>query len=202
MQKLIESFFEKAPEDCGPIYNERSLQLELAYWLRRVGARVEFERPFQILPFGGSTCRSKENLDLFVLKDGVRTAIELKVPLNGQQPEQLYSFCNDIAFIEGIVRHKYADRGYCLLVTNDRLFWEDSRRGSLIHNLFRRGGSKLTGVIDKPTGKETDKTTVALSGCYAPADKWRAVRDTRIISGAQYLLLGIGPEPGTFLTEY
>jgi len=192
MQKLIESFFEKAPEACGTIYNERSLQLELACWFRCMGARVEFERPFRIPPFGGSTCRPKENLDLLVEKGGVSIAIELKVPLNGQHPETLYSFCNDIAFIEGIVRHKFAHRGYCLLVTNDRVFWEDSGRGSRIHNLFRCRGSKLTGP---------NQTTVALSGCYAPADCWRSVRDQRIMYGAQYMLLDIDPEAGTSPTD-
>jgi hypothetical protein len=191
MQKLIESFFENAPEGCGPIYNERPLQLELACWFRCMGAQVEFERPLQISPFGGSTCVPKKNLDLLVRKDGVTTAIELKVPLNGQHPETLYNFCSDITFIEGIIRHKFADGGYCLLVTTDRVFWDDRGRGSPIHNLFRCRGSKLTVVIEKPTGQ--NKTTVALSGCYAPADSWRAVRDPRIMSGAQYLLLGIGP---------
>jgi hypothetical protein len=193
MRKLIESFFEKAPEECGAIYNERSLQLELAYSFRHMGAHVEFERHFQISPFGDSTCPPKSNLDLLVRNGGLTAAIELKVPFNGQHPETLYSFCNDIAFVEGIVRSKFADEGYCLLVTNDPVFWADSGRGSAIHNLFRCRGSKLTGVIGRPTGKKD--TTVALSGCYAPADSWRAVRDQRIIPRAQYLLLAIGSEP-------
>lgn len=192
MQELIESFFVSAPEECGSIYNERSLQLELAYWFRRMGARVEFERPFQIPPFGCSTCQPKENLDLLVRKDGVTAAIELKVPLNGRHPETLYDFCSDISFIEGIVRYKFADQGYCLLLTNDHIFWQDSGRGSVIHDLFRCRGSKLTGVIGKPTGKKD--TTVALSGCYGSADGWRAVRDQRIMRGAQYLLLAIGQQ--------
>ncbi len=193
MRELIESFFEQPPKDCGPIYNERSLQLELAYWFRRMGARVEFERPYRIMGLDGSTCPPKSNLDLLVRKDGVSAAIEFKVPLNGQHPETLYSFCNDIAFIEGVVRHKFVDRGYCLLVTNDHVFWEDTGRGSMIHNLFRCRGSTLSGVVEKPTGQK--KTTVALSGCYAPADSWRAVRDQRLMPDAQYLLLGIGSEP-------
>jgi hypothetical protein len=189
MEKLIEDFFEQAPEESGPIYNERSLQLELACWFRRMGARVEFEHPYQVIGLPGSTCPSKMNLDLLVCDDDLRTAIELKVPLNGQHPETFYNFCNDISFIEGIVRGKFADKGCCLLITNDRNFWEDTGRGSTIHNLFRCKGSKLTGLIEKPTGQ--NKTRVALSGCYTPADNWRDVRDQRLMADAKYLLLDI-----------
>lgn len=196
MEKLIEAFFEQAPKEAGSIYNERSLQLELAYWFRLAGALVEFERPFQVKRLPDSTCPPKANLDLLVRYDGITTAIELKVPLNGRHPETLYDFCNDVAFIEGIVRGRLADRGYCLLVTNDRAFWADSGRGSTIHNLFRCKGSKLTGMIEKPTGQT--KTRVALSGCYTPADNWCTVRDQRLMVRAQYLLLRIAPDLATF----
>jgi hypothetical protein len=56
---------------------------------------------------------------------------------------------------------------------------------------------RVLAVLDKPaTQMEVgQRTTVALSGCYAPADSCRAVRDPHIMSGAQYLLLAIDPEP-------
>lgn len=193
MHNLICSFFERAPDSCGPIYNERSLQLELACYFRAHGAQVEFERSFEIKALPGSTCTSKRNLDLFVRKGGQTTAIELKVPLNGQHPETLYSFCNDIAFVEGIVRAKQADSGFCLMVTNDPVFWTDSRRGSPVHDLFRCKGSCLTGAIQKPTGQ--NKTTVILSGRYTPADRWISVRDNRLIDRAQYLAIEIQAAP-------
>lgn len=43
MESLLASFFETTLESCGPIYNERSLQLELACLFRAHGAQVEFE---------------------------------------------------------------------------------------------------------------------------------------------------------------
>jgi hypothetical protein len=189
MESLLASFFEKAPESCGPIYNERSLQLELACFFRARGAQVEFERPFVIAPLEGSTCPVKSNLDLLVRNGGQTTAIELKVPLNGRHPETLYDFCNDIAFVEGILRAGHADTGVCLMLTSDRAFWFDSGRGSTIHNLFRRKGSLLNGAIQKPTG--TANTIVVVSGKYYPADLWAGVRDTRLMGAAQYLAVEI-----------
>lgn len=194
MEKLIEAFFEQAPEESGPIYNERSLQLELAYWFRRMSARVEFERPCRVTGLSGSTCPPKTNLDLLVRDDRLTTAFELKVPLNGRHPETLYDFCNDISFIEGILRGRLADKGYCLLVTNDHNFWRDTGQGSTIHNLFRCKGSKLNGLVEKPTGK--NKTMVSISGSYSPADNWRDVRDQRLMANAKYLLLEI-PQIGS-----
>ena len=191
MERLLASFFEKVPESCGPIYNERSLQLELACLFRAHGARVEFERQFVIAPLEGSTCPVKSNLDLIVRNNGQTTAIELKVPLNGRHPETLYDFCNDIAFVEAILRAGHADTGVCLMLTSDRTFWFDSGRGSTIHNLFRRKGSLLNGAIQKPTG--TANTTVVVSGKYYPADLWAAVRDTRLMGAAQYLAVEIRP---------
>jgi hypothetical protein len=189
MENVIASFFKNAPETCGSIYNERSLQLELACYFRAHGAQVEFERPYDVTPLAGSTRPKKSNLDLLVRHNGKATAIELKVPLNGRHPETLYDFCNDIAFVEGIVRAGFADGGFCLLVTNDRAFWSDSGRGSPIHNLFRCKGSLLTGAVQKPTSSAD--TTVVVSGSYFPADCWRVVVDTRLMKGAQFLAIEI-----------
>jgi len=69
--------------------------------------------------------------------------------------------------------------------------FEYSGRGSPIHNFFRCKGSLLTGAIPKPTGKAN--TAVIVSGRYAPADLWTPVRDSRLMSGAQYLAFEIAP---------
>jgi hypothetical protein len=191
MRTNIEAFFDHANEACGEIHNERALQLELAYYFRSLGAHVQFERTFRVSPPVGSSCPVKSNLDLLVEKDGKRTAIELKVPLNGQHPETLYSFCNDISFIETLIRAGAADNGFCLLVTNDRAFWTDSGRGSPIHNLFRCKGARLSGVVQKPTGAKD--TQVVLTGGYLPADRWLPVNNNHLMGRAQYLLLEIFP---------
>ncbi|HYP57022.1 MAG TPA: hypothetical protein VEQ35_01905 [Beijerinckia sp.] len=192
MESLLASFFEKTLESCGQIYNERSLQLELACHFRAHGAQVEFERFFAVKPLDGSSRPVKSNLDLLVRTNGQTCAIELKVPLNGRHPETLYDFCNDIAFVEGILRAGYADTGMCLMLTSDQAFWTDSGRGSTIHNLFRRRRSLLNGDIQKPTGLANTK--VVVSGKYYPADLWVDVRNTRLMEkAARYLAVEIKP---------
>ncbi len=175
MRPLIEAFFQRPPDSCGAIYNERSLQLELAYYFRQVGAHVEFERPYRITPLPGATCKAKSNLDLIVQMDGETVAMELKVPLNGRHPETLYDFCNDIAFVEAIVQEKFANRGFCLFVTNDRTFWTDSGRGSPVHDLFRRKGTELSGAVQKSTGGKD--TAVVILGMPHMADDPNRYRD-------------------------
>jgi len=136
----------------------------------------------------GSTLRPKTNLDLLVKADNVSVAIELKVPLNGQHPETIYSFCADLEFVEAIKRAGTAELGYCVMVTPDAAFWRDSGRGSPIHNLFRSAGSLVSGTIGKPTGAKD--SCVVLQQEYAAAGAWREVND-RLMQRGQYLLLQV-----------
>jgi hypothetical protein len=150
--KTIRDFLDHAPMIVGEITNEISLQLELGIALRQSGFVVEFERHFVGQRLLGSSKKAKSYLDIFVKKDGKTTAIELKVPLSGQHPETMYEFCADVEFVESIVRAGKASEGICLLLTNDRVFWQDSGRGSAIHNLFRCTGTEASSSIPKPTG--------------------------------------------------
>jgi len=189
VRKFIEQFLRSAPESAGKIYNERALQLELAYFLRLQRYVVEFERPFKVESPPGSTRKPKTKLDLIVYNGDKKTAIELKVPLNRQHPETLYQYCADIEFVEALVRAGVADCGFCLLITNDHNFWKDSGQGSDIHNLFRCSGEKLTGIIQKPT--KPRNTQIVLTGEYEVYDHWCDVGDIRLMKQARYLLLEI-----------
>ncbi len=173
IEEWLNRYFDNPGADAGPIYNERSMQLELAYAFRRDGFQVEFERPFPVPRLQGSTLKPKQNLDLLVTIGDEKAAIELKVPLNGQHPETMYAFCADIEFVEALKRAGVADHGFCLLLTDDKAFWDDSGRGSPIHNAFRCSGIELAGYVRKPTG--SCDTAVALAGQYRLADLWRAV---------------------------
>jgi len=189
IEKLIHSFMRGAGIDCGKIHNERALQLELAYMFRKNGLTVTFEERLEALRPKGSTAKPKTRLDLKVELEQHSAAIELKVPLNGQHPETMYSFCMDIEFIESLIKQRIVDRGYCLMMTNDKAFWKDSGRGSPIHNSFRIG--KIEGKITKPTGQQTKKTAVVLSGSYQLPPLWRNVEDTSLLKKSKYLLLPI-----------
>lgn len=148
----------------------------LGYFLRLKGYKVEFEKPLVVPRPDGSTKPPKTNLDLLVDGPGARAAIELKVPLNKRHPETLYDYCADIEFIEALLRNGEVDEGLCLLMRNDHVFWEDSGRGSRIHDFFRRSGGSLTERIDNPTGPKN--TAVVLTGRYQPANLWRRVGST------------------------
>jgi len=187
----IIKFLQSPPEDAGPIYNERSLQLELGYFFRREKLKVQFERPFHIGRPKGSTKQPKTYLDLFVAGQTANMAVELKVPLNQRHPETLYDYCADLEFVESLMRNGACEFGACLLVTDDPTFWRDSGRGSEIHNFFRRKGEVLTGVISKPTGARD--SCVVLTGAYSPATGWCDLKSFTLMKNARYLLTEVHP---------
>ena len=81
------------------IYNEFSLQHERGKFLREKlkGYKVQFERNTKYFGITGTT---KHEIDVVVYNDTEKYAIELKYPLNGQYPEQMFSFVKDIKFME------------------------------------------------------------------------------------------------------
>lgn len=191
MIEVIKNFFQTPPNEAGAIYNERSLQLEIGYFLRCKGFNVEFERPFKARRPLGSTKSPKTNLDLLVIDQNENVAMELKVPLNKRHPETFYDYCADLEFVEALVRTGKVNRGFCLMMTNDHVFWQDSGRGSKIHDCFRRHGEILTGKVTKPTGAQD--SAVVLTGRYALADEWCNLNCPRLMSDAQYLLIEVHP---------
>lgn len=94
-------------------------------------------------------------------------AVELKFPRNGQHPEQMFSFCKDIAFLEQLVEVGFG-KGFFLGFADDPLFYEGQSQG--IYAYFRNGLT-LTGEIKKPTG--TQNKTITIRGSYEI--EWRPV---------------------------
>jgi hypothetical protein len=184
----IEEFFKTPPLECGRLTNERSLQLELAYFFRLQGWKVRFEVPFQAPRLDNSTLRPKSNLDLHLDVGGVIVGIELKVPVNGQHPETIYSFCADLEFVEAIKRAAHINVGFCVMATNDSVFWTDSGRGSVIHNQFRSVGLSLKGLIAKPTGAKD--SCVVLENVYSTAGTWAEVSE-QLFHRGKYLAIPI-----------
>lgn len=191
LEKQLRKFLGKPQSDAEKIYNERSLQLEIGFYLRSHGITVEFERPFLVERPAASSKRPKSYLDILAVKDGVRTAIELKVPMNGRHPETLYDFCADLEFTEALARERVVEEAFCILLTNDAAFWKDSGRGSAIHDAFRVEGAVLHGGIQKPTGGRD--TQVVLTGKYRPSSQWSHLGDERLMPRARYLLVRARP---------
>ncbi|KWV59816.1 hypothetical protein AS156_30290 [Bradyrhizobium macuxiense] len=175
------------------IYNEFSLQHELGIFLRAeiAGSKVQFERNVSFF-FGTDTHSfTKREIDIVVYsleKRDLLAAIELKYPRNGQYPEQMFSFCKDIAFCEELRRSGFQFAA-TVIFADDPLFYQGASSG--IYGYFR-GQKSLTGAIKKPTGKQQEQVTLA--GQY--------VVDWRLVSGGlMYTIVEASPAPtpkGTF----
>jgi hypothetical protein len=143
-----------------PIYNEFSLQHELGIILRALCPKklVQFER--NVSHFGFRKAEfGKREIDIAVFDETHRSldaAFELKFPRNGQHPEQMFSFCKDIAFAEQLVRAGFG-RAFVVIFAEDPLFYSGSQDG--IYGFFR-GGRNLTGRVTKPTGNRDSEVVV------------------------------------------
>lgn len=171
----VKRFFEEVASGQIEIYNEFSLQFELGAFFRDqpMGRyKVQFERPVDAFGFARLGFVKKEiDLVLSTLNGDSRIAIEVKFPRQGQYPEQMFSFCKDLRFMEQVVAAGFSS-AYLVAVADDRLFYEGDGVG--IYSHFR-GGAPLGGVIQKPTGSRQE--SVELSGQYNVA--WKAAGHVR-----------------------
>lgn len=146
------------------IYNEFSFQHELGFFLRSQfpAYRVEFERNVSYFNFEKQRFVKKE-IDISLVDRSTQQrlgVIELKYPRNGQVPEQMYSFCKDILFIEQLIQAGFK-AGFFVAVVDDHLFYSGKSEG--IYSMFR-GGEHIHGQIRKPTGVKDSK--IEIRGTY------------------------------------
>ena len=90
-------------------------------------------------------------------------AIELKMPMNGQVPEQMFKFVEDIKFLEELKESKIFHKCYLIVVTNDTKFWEGIKKDGIY--AYFRDRNYLNGKIYKPTG-ENENIYYKLNGKY------------------------------------
>jgi hypothetical protein len=161
---LATQFVHSVATDGIEIYNEFSLQHEFGIFLRGAfpNHKVQFER--NIAYFGPSKSHfTKRELDIAVFspdRKDLKYAIELKYPRNGQYPEQMFSFCKDVAFAEELKAAGFS-RAALLIFADARPFYAGSGEG--IYGFFRTG-RPITGRIEKPTGDKNDH--VQIKGSY------------------------------------
>lgn len=103
----------------------------------------------------------KHEIDIVIYNEMERYAIELKYPLNGQYPEQMFSFIKDIRFMEELKAEGFIGT-YCMTVVQDKNFYSGAKQDGVY--AFFRGNEVAQGVITKPTGKRNDR--VILAGAY------------------------------------
>lgn len=168
---LLENFIQEIEAGRVEIYNEFSLQHELGVYLRNAlpQYKVEFER--NVKHFNISDTIKKE-IDIVVYNENERFAIELKHPLNGQYPKQMYSFIKDIRFMEELKQAGF-NNTYCLTLVDDKNFYSGNKTDEIY--AFFRAGKSISGTIDKPTG--TDIPSVKLAGEYVIS--WKTCNSLR-----------------------
>lgn len=160
----LRKFIKNIAENEIEIYNEFSLQHELGYFLgnQQQAFKVQFERNVSFFGIPKDTLVKRE-IDISVYMDNpfqMCSAIELKFPRNGQYPEQMFSFCKDIAFLEQLKEAGFQET-YLLIIADDHNFYEGKAVG--IYKYFR-SNDILHGEIMKPTGQQ--KSVINIKGSY------------------------------------
>ncbi len=181
-EKMIKEFFEYLCENEIEIYNEFSFQHELGIFFRDKfrkecedgqDYKIEFERNakkhFHINYSMFNDEKIKKEIDISIYKydHSLQYAVELKFPLNGQYPEQMFNFIKDVRFMQELVNQNKFQKTYCITLVyasgKGRPFYVGNNEGSRgvdIYKYFRGEKELLTGKIAKPTGG--DKYTIDL----------------------------------------
>ena len=172
MEEIIASFATEVGAGNIEIYNEFSLQHELGIYLRNAFSdkKIQFERNVSFFGLNKMDFVKREiDISIFEsMKSRPEAAIELKYPKNGQYPEQMFSFCKDVSFIEQLKRSGFRNT-YVIIFAEDHLFYEGSQNG--IYGFFR-GGKNLSGFVQKPTGNRDSE--INIEGCYTV--RWQPVK--------------------------
>lgn len=176
LKALISDFFKLVTNQKIEIYNEFSLQHELGIFLREAlpTYKVQFERNVSYFTSNNKTIKKEIDLAVFSEDKAEKYAIELKCPLNGQYPEQMYSFVKDIKFMEQLKELGFT-KACCVALVSDRPFYQ-GKSNEGIYKHFREEFS-IYGEIFKPTGLGKNNESITLYGNYN--FEWQELSGTR-----------------------
>lgn len=109
MINKIKIFLDDVGSGIIEVYNKFSLQ---------------FERNVSRYKYPGAFTKREIDLVMEPLSGGLSLdcAIELKFPRNGQVPEQMFKFCEDLAFLEEL-KQGGCNNAYFLALADDPQFW-------------------------------------------------------------------------------
>lgn len=185
VEQLVRKFFGSTGNSKDFVYNEASLQHELALFLRSQlpsGWRLYIERPASwFRPAAAGLVKKEIDLAIADASGDHVIAIELKCPRQGQHPEQMFKACQDLQFLEQLVAAGFAGGVFAIHV-RDPLFYERGGRGGIYAHF--RGGLPISGTVDKPTGARDLRAT--LQGSYVLT--W-----TADAGGNRYWVQRVGP---------
>lgn len=202
---IIEDFFTtRIGEIHGKVYNEFSLQFELAWHIHQHfgddGSRdVFFERNVMNIfnlpkkKEEESKGFSKKETDLSIAtvsKDGcnpleTECSIELKYPTNGQVPVQMFLFIKDICFLEE-QKKRGVSECYAVWLVDDPLFTDSASRRCSRKGIYAyfRAGESINGDFFGKKNKDGNIDKVTVDGTYTV--KWKDA-----IDGRKYCILKI-----------
>ena len=176
MQNYFEEFINEIRGENIQIYNEASIQYELAIFLRErlPDYFIQLERNVEFFGLDKKEFVKKE-IDIVIFNKNLteKTAVEIKYPTNGQVPEQMFSFCKDIKFLEELKEHGFVNNVF-LCLAHDECFWQGNSP-SPIYKFFRNN-QPITGNISKPTGKGKVEIKIHINGQYMA--NWKSVNNS------------------------
>jgi len=95
----LKEFADEIAEEKIGIYNEASIQYEMAIYLRgRLDNRYKIQLERNINHFNlerGDYIKKEMDIVVFSLDKKEKQCIELKFPIQGQYPEQMFSACKE-----------------------------------------------------------------------------------------------------------
>jgi len=152
----LKKFVEEISADRVEIYNEASIQYELAIYLREhLGNRYKIQLERNICYFNVDKqgfLKKEMDIVLFTPDKKEKHCIELKFPTNGQYPEQMFSACKDVRFLEELVNVGF-DTCYFMMFAEDPIFYTKRENEYGIYKIFREE-RLIKGEVRKPTGKK------------------------------------------------
>lgn len=178
------------------VYNEFSLQHELGLYLRKnfkeENVIVLFEKNVKSFT-GGEKFKNweKYEIDIVIIdkKTDNKYAIELKFPINGQYPEQMFQFIKDIRFMEQVKEYINFNETYCLTLVNDSSFYSDTSEknkkietnNGKIYKYFRNNKNETIGTqeIYDPVqhSKQKGRYKISTKGKYNV--EWKQIKNNR-----------------------
>lgn len=98
-----------------------AISMSWGYSYEKQGYLIQFERNVSYFTPDNKTIKKEIDITIFNEDKSEKYAIELKCPLNGQYPEQMYSFVKDIKFMEKLKSRGFTKTATVTLVS-DRPF--------------------------------------------------------------------------------
>jgi len=155
-------------------FNEATFQFKLLLEIAKKyeESKIYAERNIKKYDISGEYVKKEIDIVLEKENDLPYVAIELKMPMNGQNPEQMYKMVEDIKFLEQLKKNCNFIKCYLISITNDKCFWTGKKNNGIYS--FFRNNVILEGKINKPTGDKLNSFFI-LAGKYEI--KWKDINN-------------------------